>query len=78
MNWRSFLLGSAVTLGCGIGLYHLSRCHLSGGLTIRQAFILTPLAYFTLCIFAALPLYISNYPSYAIISRMPSSRRCRD
>ena len=60
-NWRSFLLGSAVTLGCGIGLYHLSRCHLSGGLTIRQAFILTPLAYSTLCIFAALPLYISDY-----------------
>jgi trk system potassium uptake protein len=60
-NWRSFLLGSAVTLACGIGLYHLSRCRLSGGLTIRQAFILTPLAYATLCIFAALPLYISDY-----------------
>jgi trk system potassium uptake protein len=55
-NWRSFLLGSAVTLAFGIGLYHLSRCRLSGGLTIRQAFILTPLAYSTLCIFAALPL----------------------
>jgi trk system potassium uptake protein TrkH len=60
-NWRSFLLGSAVTLACGSGLYRLSRCQLSGGLTIRQAFVLTPLAYSTLCIFAALPLYISDY-----------------
>jgi trk system potassium uptake protein TrkH len=60
-DWKSFLLGSAVTLACGTGLYNLTRCHLSGGLTIRQAFVLTPLAYSTLCIFAALPLYISDY-----------------
>src|SRR5688500_2468190 len=60
-HWKSFLLGSAVTLACGTSLYYLTRCRLSGGLTTRQAFILTPLAYATLCIFAALPLYISEY-----------------
>jgi trk system potassium uptake protein TrkH len=60
-DWMSFLLGSAVTLACGTGLYYLTRCRLSGGLTIRQAFVLTPLAYSMLCIFAALPLYISDY-----------------
>jgi trk system potassium uptake protein len=60
-NWKSFLLGSAVTLACGTSLYYLTRCRLSGGLTTRQAFVLTPLAYTTLCVFAALPLYISDY-----------------
>jgi trk system potassium uptake protein len=60
-DWKSFLLGSAVTFACGTTLYYLTRCHLSGGLTIRQAFVLTPLAYTTLCVFAALPLYISDY-----------------
>src|SRR5687768_14755332 len=53
-DWKSFLLGSAVTLACGVGLYYATRCRLSGGLTIRQAFVLTPLAYTMLCIFAAL------------------------
>ena len=60
-DWKSFLLGSAVTLTCGTGLYYVTRCRLSGGLTIRQAFVLTPVAYVTLCLFAALPLYISDY-----------------
>jgi trk system potassium uptake protein len=60
-DWKSFLLGSAVTLVCGTGLYYVTRCRLSGGLTIRQAFVLTPVAYVTLCLFAALPLYISDY-----------------
>ena len=50
-----------MTLACGTSLYYLTRCRLSGGLTTRQAFVLTPLAYTTLCVFAALPLYVSDY-----------------
>lgn len=60
-NWRSFLLGSAVTFACGGALSYVTRCRLSGGLTLRQSFLLTPLAYVTLVLFAALPLYISDY-----------------
>lgn len=60
-TWTSFLLGSGVTLLCGAGLWKLTHCHLSGGLTLRQSFVLTPLAYTTLVLFAALPLYISDY-----------------
>jgi trk system potassium uptake protein TrkH len=60
-NWRSFLLSSGVTLACGAGLSYATRCRLSGGLTLRQSFVLTPLAYTTLVLFAALPLYISDY-----------------
>lgn len=60
-NWKSFLFGSSVTLACGAGLSYATRCRLSGGLTLRQSFLLTPLAYSTLVLFAALPLYISDY-----------------
>lgn len=60
-NWSAFLLGSGVTFVCGAGLAYLTRCRLTGGLTLRQSFLLTPLAYATLVLFAALPLYISDY-----------------
>src|SRR3712207_2266745 len=60
-NWKSFLFGSGVTFACGAGLAYVTRCRLSGGLTLRQSFLLTPLAYTALVLFAALPLYISDY-----------------
>jgi trk system potassium uptake protein TrkH len=60
-NWRSFLISSGVAFVCGAGLSFATRCRLAGGLTLRQSFVLTPLAYITLVIFAALPLYISDY-----------------
>jgi trk system potassium uptake protein len=60
-DWTAFLLGSGVTFVCGAGLWQLTRCRLSGGLTLRQSFVLTPLAYVTLVLFAALPFYISDY-----------------
>ena len=39
----------------------MTRCRLSGGLTLRQAFLLTPVAWTTIALFGALPLYISDY-----------------
>ncbi|HEX2137256.1 MAG TPA: TrkH family potassium uptake protein [Microvirga sp.] len=60
-NWRAFLLGSVATFACGAGLHYLTRCRLTGGLTLRQSFVLTPLAYVALALFGALPLYISDY-----------------
>ncbi len=60
-SWMAFLFGSGVTFACGAGLAFATRCRLSGGLTLRQSFLLTPMAYVTLVLFAALPLYISDY-----------------
>jgi trk system potassium uptake protein TrkH len=60
-NWQAFLVGSGVTLAAGVVVGHLTRCRLTGGLTVRQAFVLTPLAYVTLGLFSALPLYVSDY-----------------
>jgi trk system potassium uptake protein TrkH len=60
-NWRAFLIGSVVTFACGAGLTHVTRCQLSGGLTLRQAFLLTPVAWTTIALFGAIPLYISDY-----------------
>ena len=60
-DWKAFLLGCGVTLACGAALSYLTRCRLYGGLTLRQAFVLTPLAWTTLALFGALPLYISDY-----------------
>jgi trk system potassium uptake protein TrkH len=60
-NWRAFLIGSIITFVCGAGLTHLTRCRLSGGLTLRQAFLLTPVAWTTIALFGAIPLYISDY-----------------
>ncbi len=60
-DWRAFLLGSGITFASGAGLTYLTRCRLSGGLTLRQAFVLTPLAWTAIALFGALPLYISDY-----------------
>jgi trk system potassium uptake protein TrkH len=60
-NWQAFLIGSGATLLAGVVLSRLTHCRLTGGLTIRQAFLLTPLAYVTLGLFSALPLYVSDY-----------------
>ncbi len=60
-NWKAFLLGSGVTFAFGAGLAYLTRCRLSGGLNLRQSFVLTPLAWTALALFGALPLYISDY-----------------
>jgi len=60
-DWRAFLIGSVVTFGCGAGLTRLTRCRLSEGLTLRQAFLLTPVSWTTIALFGAIPLYISDY-----------------
>ncbi|GGK45484.1 TrkH family potassium uptake protein [Salinarimonas ramus] len=60
-DWRAFALSSAVTAAFGAGLVSISRTKLAGGLTLRQAFVLTPLTWLTVALFAALPLYFSDY-----------------
>src|SRR3712207_3497201 len=60
-DWRAFLTGSGITFACAAVLTHATRCRLSGGLTLRQAFLLTPVAWTTIALFGAIPLYISDY-----------------
>jgi trk system potassium uptake protein TrkH len=60
-DWRAFLIGSGITFAFATALTHVTRCRLSGGLTLRQAFLLTPVAWTTIALFGALPLYISDY-----------------
>ncbi len=60
-DWRAFLIGSGITFACAAALTRATRCRLSGGLTLRQAFLLTPVAWTTIALFGAIPLYISDY-----------------
>ena len=60
-NWKSFLLAGMITFASGAGLSRWARCRLTGGLSVRQAFLLTPVAWTTLVVFGAIPLYISDY-----------------
>jgi trk system potassium uptake protein TrkH len=60
-DWQAFALSSAVTFAAGATLYVAFRCELTAGLTLRQAFVLTPMAWTAVALFGALPLYFSDY-----------------
>ncbi len=58
-GWPGFALSSAITLFLGVGLW-ISNTQWATQLTLRQAFILTTLAWVVLVAFAALPLHLSQ------------------
>jgi trk system potassium uptake protein TrkH len=60
-DWRAFILSSVVTFACGIAILYFANCQLVGGLTLRQAFLLTPSTWFAVVLFSAVPLYLSDY-----------------
>lgn len=60
-EWRAFAASAIVSSLAGAGLMGLFRSSLAGGLTLRQAFLLTPVAWTTVIFFAAVPLYFSDY-----------------
>jgi trk system potassium uptake protein TrkH len=64
-DWRAFALSAVVTLGCGAALLVGCRCQLQGGLTLRQAFVLTPLSWTVVAFFGAMPMALSGYGSLA-------------
>lgn len=64
-DWHAFALSSAVTGACGSALFFTKRSRLRGGLTLRQAFVLTPLSWLAVAIFSAAPLYFSDYAQMA-------------
>lgn len=60
-DWTAFALSSVVTFACGLALTLVSHGKIAGGLSLRQAFVLTPLTWLTVALFAALPLYFSDF-----------------
>lgn len=64
-DWRAFALSALATLGCGTALLVGCRCRLRGGLTLRQAFVLTPLSWAVVAFFGAVPMALSGYGSLA-------------
>ena len=60
-DFIAFLVSAALTLLSGTALAYATRCDLSNGLNLRQAFILTPLSWLMIALFGALPFYFSGY-----------------
>lgn len=60
-HWKAFAASSALAFVAGAATMHVFHCKLTGGLTLRQAFLLTPFAWTTMVFFAALPMYFSGY-----------------
>ena len=60
-GWKAFAASSVLTLLCGGGTLYAAHCRLATGLTLRQAFLLTPLSWLTVSVFAAVPLAFSDY-----------------
>ena len=60
-DWKAFAISSAITFTVGMLLLYFAQVQLDSGLTLRQAFLLTPMAWLSVVLFAALPLYISDF-----------------
>lgn len=60
-DWQAFVFSSGITLCAGLALFFGFRCRLPNGLTLRQAFILTPMAWTCIALFGSAPLYLSDY-----------------
>ena len=59
-DWPSFLASSFITLFVGAGLYISSRGDNSEHLELRQAFLLTNMAWISIALFGALPFLFSD------------------
>lgn len=60
-DWRAFAGSALFTLLAGAALLARTRRALTRALTLRQAFILTPICWTAVAAFGALPLYASDY-----------------
>lgn len=70
-DWRAFAIASSISAGVGGFLTYSNRRSLKAGLTLRQAFMLTPLSWFSVAAISAMPFFFSDY---GIVSRsLPDS-----
>jgi len=63
VDWQAFAFASALTFIPGLALVRGTRGSLKAGLTLRQAFLLTPLSWFAVSLFSAAPFYLSYHES---------------
>lgn len=62
-NWQAFVVSCVVTAALGGTLTYRSRRSLKAGLTIRQAFLLTPISWAAVAMMSAMPFFFSDYGS---------------
>jgi trk system potassium uptake protein TrkH len=60
-DWQAFGVASAVAAVLGASMTFLNPGALKAGLTLRQAFILTPVSWFAVAAVSAMPFYFSGY-----------------
>lgn len=60
-DWWAFAIGSAVSFILGAGLARSCRCKLQSGLSLRQAFLLTPASWLSVAVVGAIPFYFSEF-----------------
>lgn len=65
-DWQSFAIAAGLSAITGGVFVYGSRNSLQAGLTLRQAFLLTPLSWMAVSIVSALPFFLSDY---GIVSR---------
>jgi trk system potassium uptake protein len=73
-GWQAFITASLITFVFGAALSYSAHCRLSAGLTLRQAFLLTPFAWTTVSLFGALPFYFSDFGPLSGSLATPFSR----
>lgn len=62
-DWRAFAASCALSALIGGVLTYTSRKSLRAGLTLRQAFMLTPLSWFSVAAISAMPFFFAEYGS---------------
>lgn len=60
-DWRAFGAASAVSMSIGYVLTWACRGSLKSGLDLRQAFLLTPLSWFSVAAMSATPFFLSDF-----------------
>lgn len=60
-DWRAFAFAGVLTVIPGSILAYLNKGALSAGLSLRQAFLLTPLSWIAVSAFSAIPFYLSDH-----------------
>jgi len=60
-DWRAFAIASVLSTSIGGLLTYTGHGSLKAGLTVRQAFMLTPMSWFGVAAVSALPFFFSNY-----------------
>lgn len=65
-DWQAFASAAALAAALGLSLARMGRSGAHAGMTLRQAFLLTPLCWLSVSLVSAMPFFFSDY---GIVSR---------